>query len=70
MMLQLNPTIPVIVTSKDNKKGKAILVTDYSEEHHLMWTVVMDDGGEIWNVPNPEIRVQFNWSAGRRKKTT
>ena len=68
MMLQLNPTIPVIVTSKDNKKGKAILVTDYSEEHHLMWTVVMDDSGEIWNVPNPEIRVQFNWSAGRRKK--
>lgn len=67
-MLQLNPSLPVIVTSKNNAKGKAILVTDYGEEHHLQWTVVLDDSGEIWVVPNPEIRVQFNWSVGRRKK--
>lgn len=67
-MIPVSPNLPVIVTSKDNKKGKAIFVTDYGEEHHLVWTVVMDDTGEIWCVPNPEIRVQFNWTVGRRKK--
>ncbi|WP_281399892.1 hypothetical protein [Sphingomonas sabuli] len=28
----------------------------------------MDDGGEIWCVPNPQVRLQTNWSMGRQKK--
>ena len=26
------------------------------------------DGGEIWCVPNPQVRLQSNWSMGRTKK--
>jgi hypothetical protein len=64
--LQLEPPYPVIVTSKDNKKGYAFLMTDYGMEHDRIWSVVMNDSGEIWDVPNHEIRMQKNWTAGRR----
>jgi len=30
--------------------------------------VAMDDGGEVWCVPNPQVRMQANWSMGRSKK--
>lgn len=65
MMIQLNPSIPVIVTSKDNAKGTAIGWIDYSEEHNVMWIVALENG-EVWCVPNYEIRMQKNWSLGRR----
>lgn len=65
-ILQLNPNIPVIVTSKDNRKGRAIGWIDYSEEHDLIWVVALDNN-EVWCVPNPEIRLQNNWSIGRIK---
>ena len=68
MILQLNPMLPVIVTSKDNRKGYACLVTEHGEESYKMWSVIMDDSGEVWDVPNPEIRVQPNWTLGRRIK--
>lgn len=64
-MLQLNPCIPVIVTSKDNAKGAAIGWLDYSENHDLIWLVVMENC-EVWAIPNPEIRLQKNWTMGRR----
>lgn len=65
MLLQLNPTIPIIVTSKDNAKGMALGWVDYSENHNLIWIVALDNN-EIWCVPNPEIRMQNNWTLGRR----
>ena len=65
-ILQLDPPIPVIVTSKDNKKGQAMFVLDYSTEHHVIWGVALDDSGEVWWVPNLEIRVQSNWTLNRR----
>lgn len=65
MILQLNPPIPVHVIDRGN--GFAFLVTDYSQEHHKLWTVAMDDTGEVWDVPNPLIRMQWNWSMGRNK---
>jgi len=34
----------------------------------LLWVVGLDDGGEIWCVPNPQVRLQANWSMGRSKK--
>lgn len=67
MILQLDPMLPVIVTSKDNRTGYAFLVTDRGEECYKFWSVIMDDSGEIWDVPNPEVRVQRNWTMGRRK---
>jgi hypothetical protein len=63
MMLQLDPTIPMM-TPKGS--GYALLVVDYSQEHHLMWVVVLDDGGEIWMFENSEVRVQSNFTLGRR----
>ena len=39
---------------------------DYGPEFDLLWVTGMDDGGEIWCVPNPQVRLQANWSMGRR----
>jgi hypothetical protein len=63
MILQLNPTIPIIRVS-DNLKGYAFLVIDYSQEHDLYFTCAMDDG-EIWTLSNKDIRIQKNISLGR-----
>ncbi len=51
-------------TSKGD--GLAFAVIDYGIEHDLLWVVALDDSGEIWCVPNSEVRVAANWSIGRR----
>lgn len=61
--LQLNPPIP-FNTSKGH--GYAVLVTDYSQEHSRLWTVILDTG-EVWDVPQSEVRGIKNWSMGRRE---
>jgi hypothetical protein len=63
---QLQPPIPFHVV--DRGSGYAIAVIDYGQEHDLLWVVAMDNGGEIWCVPNPQVRAQANWSMGRDKK--
>lgn len=65
MILQLNPTIPIIRLS-DKMKGYAFLVIDYSQEHDLYFTCAMDDG-EIWTLNNKDIRIQENITLGRNK---
>lgn len=50
---QLNPQIP-LVTPKG--EGFAHLVIDYSQEHHLLWVVILDQTGEIWAFRNSEVR--------------
>lgn len=60
---QLNPGIPV--ASPEKGKGVALAVIDYGPEHHLIWVTAIDATGEIWAIPNPEIRVQKNWTMGR-----
>ena len=57
MIKQLNPTIPV-TTPKG--KGQALALIDYGSEHHLFWTVAIDETGEIWTFPNPKVRAQKN----------
>jgi len=32
-----------------------------------MWVVFLDADGACWTVPNPEIRMPWNWTLGRRK---
>ena len=64
MMLQLNPTIPIVRVS-DNIKGYAFLVIDYSQEHDLMFTRAMNNG-EIWTLKNSDIRVEQNITLGRK----
>lgn len=61
---QLNPPLPL-----DTPKGSGLahLVVDYGPEHDLMWVVFLDADGACWTVPNPEVRMAWNWSLGRRK---
>ena len=32
--------------------------------------VFLDKNGACWSVPNPEVRMQCNWTMGRRKPET
>ena len=63
MMLQLNPTIPIVRLS-DGMKGFAFAMIDYSQEHDLLFVCAMDDT-EIWTLSNKDIRMQQNISLGR-----
>jgi hypothetical protein len=47
--------------------GWAHFVIDYGPETALLWVVFMDGDGACWTVPNPEVRLTFNWTMGRRK---
>ena len=62
---QLEPPIPVHVVERGT--GLAFAVIDYGPEFDLLWVTGMDEGGEIWCIPNPQIRLQANWSMGRKK---
>lgn len=62
---QLNSPIPIYVIGKG--KGLALAVIDYGPEHNLIWVSAMDDSGEVWCVPNPQIRMQANWTMGRTR---
>ena len=59
---QLNPSIPM---ETPKGKGLAIAVIDYGLEHSLLWVVAIDATREVWCVPNADVRMQTNWSAGR-----
>jgi len=63
MFTQLNPPIPLHVLGKGD--GHALGVIDYGQEHNLLWVTAIDETGEIWCSPNPEVRMQKNWSLGR-----
>lgn len=47
--------------------GMAFAVIDYGIEHNLIWVIALDESREIWCVPNQEVRMQKNWTAGRRE---
>jgi hypothetical protein len=64
MMLQLNPMIPIVRVS-DKMKGYVFMVIDYSQEHDILFTCAMDNG-EIWTLPNKEIRFDKNISLDRK----
>ncbi|MEL7686560.1 hypothetical protein AAG596_03580 [Citromicrobium bathyomarinum] len=65
MFTQLNPPIPLHVLGKGD--GHALGVIDYGQEHNLLWVTAIDATGEIWCAPNPEVRMQANWSLGRAR---
>lgn len=76
MTFRLNPPIPVSITSSSlpqgvrstARRGWAYAWRDVGEDGHRLWVVVMDDTGEVVDVPQPEIRVDMNWSLGRRQR--
>lgn len=59
---QLNPTIPL---RSPKASGEAVAVIDMSLEHDLMWVVIDDTTGQVWTVPNRDVRAYANYSAGR-----
>ena len=61
---ELHTPIPMTVEGKG--PGQAIAVIDYGPEHHLIRVVALDDSGEIWSAPNPKVRMQSNWTMGRK----
>ena len=63
MITQLNPPLP-LETPKGS--GLAHFVIDYGPESDLIWVVFMNADGACWSVPNPEVRMAFNWTIGRR----
>lgn len=65
MFTRLEPPIPMHVLDKGH--GQAFAVIDYGAEHHLIWVIALDDGGEIWSAPNPKVRMAANWTLGRNK---
>ncbi len=65
MFQQLEPPIPVHVLDKG--AGFAFAVIDYGQEHNLIWVTAINDTGEIWCAPNPRVRLQANWTMGRKK---
>ncbi|MHA6333171.1 hypothetical protein ACXYL9_05755 [Qipengyuania sp. CAU 1752] len=65
MFTQLDPAIPLHVLGKGD--GQALAVIDYGPEHNLLWVTAINGTGEIWCAPNPEVRMQANWSMGRPK---
>ena len=67
MITQLNPPLPLHTPKGD---GLAHFVIDYGPESDLLWVVFMDKDGACWSVPNPEVRMKFNWSVGRRPPRT
>lgn len=64
MITQLHPPLP-LETPKGS--GLAHFVIDYGPEADLNWVVFMDKDGACWSVPNPDVRMSFNWTMGRRK---
>lgn len=68
MLTQLDPPIPLHVLGKGD--GYALAVIDYGQEHNLLWVTAIDETGEIWCAPNPQVRMQKNWSMGRCESST
>ena len=63
-MTQLNPPLWLYVPELKSY-GLAHFVENYGLEHHLYWTIFMDNG-EIWTLNNKEIRFCKNISLDRK----
>ncbi len=63
MFTQLDPPIPLHVLGRGD--GYALAVIDYGQEHNLIWVTAIGETGEIWCAPNPEVRMQANWTMRR-----
>ena len=65
MFTQLDPALPLYVLGKGD--GHAIGVIDYGQEHNRIWVTVLNESGEVWCAPNPEVRFRKNWTMGRKE---
>jgi len=63
MILEVKQSIQVD-TSKG--RGRIWLVTEYGSEIEKVFTVILDDTGEIWEFTNKEVRATSNVTMGRK----
>jgi hypothetical protein len=59
MILKLDPPLPL---HTPQGHGWAHVLIDYGQEHHLVWVVFLDSNGACWSVPNPDVRMDTNWT--------
>lgn len=65
MLTELRCPLECSVLSRDDALGTAFAIIDYGPEADLIFVVILQDG-EVWCVPNHEIRIASNWTLGRR----
>jgi len=56
-----------VITPKG--KGVVWLVTDYGHETDTVYTVIIDETGEMWQFTHKDLRVRNNLTFGRHGKT-
>lgn len=49
-------------------RGRIFLVTEYGSEQYKIFTVIINETGEVWEFKNTEVRVTSNITMGARKK--
>jgi hypothetical protein len=64
-IIQLDPPLPI---SCPKGEGLALFLTDYGCEFNHIWTIAIDETGEIWSYPNPQVRMQKNITMNRLLK--
>ena len=47
--------------------GIALFMIDYGAEDDILWVVGINETGEIWCVPNYEVRLMENWENASQK---
>ena len=67
MITRIDPPLPL---ETPRGRGYAHFVIDYSQEHHWIWVVFLDESGECWFFQNPEIRLQTSLTMGRETTST
>jgi hypothetical protein len=64
VIIQLDPMLPL-----DTPKGIgwAFAMIDYSQDHDTIYKVIITETGEIWDIPQPQVRGVKNFTMGRLK---
>lgn len=52
-----------VITPKGN--GAILFVTDYGYETDTIYTVVLDDSGELWQFTHKDLKIRKNITFGR-----
>lgn len=63
-MVIFEPRQPIEVTAPKGL-GRIWLVTDYGSETEKLFTVVINDTGELWEFTNKDIKATANLTMGR-----
>jgi hypothetical protein len=57
----------VVIVSRNYEEAKALGYIRGSSFTDSLWLVVLKNGGGFMEVPNPDIRMHANWTAGITK---